>query len=195
MTARRALLLATLGAASCSVLPTRPYETRRQWPLLATRPTTLPARPAAPVLLVRTLRAGPGLEQRGLRRVQPDGSVASDFYEEWAVPPAEGVENALRLWLAASGRFAAVLAPGSRLPASRILEGELTDFTADPPAGVARIGLALVELADHAGHVTPLWQRSFVATAPLTQADAPALAASLRAALAACLAQVEAATL
>ena len=43
-------------------------------------------------------------------------------------PPAQAVEDGLRQWLAATGLFGAVLAPGSRLAADLVLEGDLTAF-------------------------------------------------------------------
>src|SRR5450759_2112909 len=105
---RRGVILLPALLAACG-LAERPYAERRQWPLLLRRPQSLPPRPGGPVLEVRTLRAGPGLEARGLQSLEPDGSIRTAFYEEWAVPPAQGAEDALRLWLADCGRFAAVL--------------------------------------------------------------------------------------
>ena len=67
------------------------------------------------MLLVRPIQAAPGLESRGLQTLQPDGSLRTAFYEQWAVPPAQGVDDDLRRWLADSGLFAAVVATGSRL--------------------------------------------------------------------------------
>ena len=117
---RRAVLASLLGLGGCG-LSQRPYLERRQWPLIVRRPAALPARARGRVLLVRSIRAGPGLEARGLQSLQPDGSVKVDFYEEWAVPPAQAIEDDLRQWLAASGLFAAVLAPGSQLPADLVM--------------------------------------------------------------------------
>ena len=84
---RRALLLPLL-LAGCG-LSERPYAERRQWPLIAPRPTALPPRPGGKVLEVRGFRAGPGLEARGLQSLDADGSIRTGFYEEWAVPPAQ----------------------------------------------------------------------------------------------------------
>src|SRR5205823_13414740 len=109
--------------AGCG-LSERPYLKKRQWPLIVRRPRTEPPRRQGRVLLIRAIRAGPGLEARGLQSLQPDGSIKVDFYEEWAVPPAQAVEDNLRQWLAASGLFAAVLAPGSQLPADLVMEGD-----------------------------------------------------------------------
>ena len=126
---------------------------KRSWPLDVRRTVTLPPRPGGKALLVRTLRAAPGLEARGLQIVQNDGSIRTDFYEEWSVPPADAVEDVLRRWLAASGLFSAVLAPGSRARADLALEGELQSLLAMPAQGssVAALGLVLDRPATRAG--------------------------------------------
>ncbi len=188
---RRALLAAPWLLAGCSVLPTRPYLEKRDWPLDALRPVTLPPRPGGAVLLVRTLRAAPGLEARGLEVVQGDGSIRTDFYEQWSVPPADAVEDSLRRWLAASGLFAAVLAPGSRARADLALEGELLSLLALPAQGVSRAALGLVLLDLRPASARVLLQADVTAEAPLVHGGAPQTAASGRAAAAALLAGVE----
>ncbi len=190
---KRRLLLAGLSSAlaGCSVLPARPYLEKRQWPLEVRRPSIVPPRPGAKTLLVRTLRAAPGLEQRGLQRVQNDGSIHVDFYEEWSVPPADAVEDALRRWLAASGLFAAVLAPGSRAHADYALEGELQSLLATPAQGSSRAGLGLVLLDLRPSPVKIVLQANESAEAPLAGTDASDLAQSGREAVARLMAAVE----
>lgn len=192
---RRSLIgglgLAALGAG-CSVLPSQPYLQRRDWPLAITRPQSLPPRPAGRILLVRTVQAAPGLEGRGLRTVQADGSVRSAFYEQWAVPPAEAADDDLRRWLAASGLFAAVVAPGSRLTPDLVLEGELTVLHADLASGQAQAALALVLIDQHPTPARVLLQRTVMATVKLDGTDPPALVRAQRAALEAVLRQTEA---
>ena len=104
---------------------------------------------------------------------------------------AQGVEEDLRQWLAASGLFSAVVMPGSEVQPDLVLEGELLALAADPPTGTARASLALVLLG--ARHDVPLLQRSFTGTAPLQGQDGPALASAMRAAIAAMLTQAQAA--
>src|SRR5215472_8066786 len=128
---RRRVLALPLLLAACG-LSERPYAERRQWPLLIRRPNALPPRTGGRILEVRPINAGPGLEVRGLQSLEGDGSLHTAFYEEWAVPPAEGIGDALRLWLAGSGKFGAVVAPGSRLTADLVLEGELTALWTEP---------------------------------------------------------------
>ena len=171
-----------LGA--CSILPARPYLEKRAWPLEVRRPTSLPSRPGGKVLLVRTLRVAPGLEARGLQILQRDESIRTDFYEEWSVPPADAVEDVLRRWLAASGLFAAVLAPGSRARADWALEGELLTLLALPQQAVSRVGLGLVLLDLQPTAARVLLQTDQTAEAPLASAAPPDVASSGRAAVA-----------
>jgi ABC-type uncharacterized transport system auxiliary subunit len=189
---RRAMVGAAASLAGCSVLPERAYQERREWPLEVRRPTVAVANQNAPVLLLRALRAGPGLDTRGLRSRLADGAEHIDNWEEWAVPPPQGVEECLRQWLAASGLFRAVVMPGSQVSVDFVLEGELVAFVGDQPAGVARVELSLVLLrAVGNGRFTPLLQRGLTGEARLTGTDGPALASSIQAALAALLAASE----
>ena len=186
------LAAAAAGLAGCSILPTRPYVERRDWPLDVRRPVALPPRPGGKALLVRTLQAAPGLEARGLQVMQADGSIRTEFYEQWAVPPADAVEDVLRRWLAASGLFSAVLAPGSRARADLALEGELLSLLALPAQGVSRaaLGLVLVDLQPAPARV--LLQADATAAALLNGVGPPGIARSGQEALAALMAVVEA---
>lgn len=187
---RRGFLAGVLAITGCG-LSERPYEQKRDWPLGARRPQSVAANPRGPVLLVRAMQTAPGLETRGLRSLRADGSIRSDFYETWAVLPAQGVEASLRDWLASSGRFAAVMAPGSRLTADYILETTLTEFVADPPRGVARAAITLVVLEDRGGTARVRAQHALSAEAALTGDSAPAIAQASLAALAKLLTEAE----
>jgi cholesterol transport system auxiliary component len=188
---RRAVLIAPAVLAACSVLPARPYQEHREWPLEATRPTTLPAPANAPVLLLRDTEAAPGLDKRGLRTLLPDGSVGFDNWEEWAVPPSQAVGASLAQWLADSGLFRAVVSPGTDLTAGLVLESELLALAADPSAGTARLTLSLVLLRRTRTEPVPLLQRTVTGQVPLGAATAPAIATALCAALAETLRQTE----
>jgi ABC-type uncharacterized transport system auxiliary subunit len=125
ITRRMALLTLSAGALAGCGLSERPYTEQHRWPLLVPRPTALPLRPGGKVILVRDIASGPGLESDGLQSLQANGSLATAAYERWAVPPAQGISDGLRVWLAQSGRFAGVVAEGSRAMADIALEGEL----------------------------------------------------------------------
>jgi len=187
---RRAVLAAFLGLGGCG-LSERPYIERRDWPLTATRPTALPPRRSGNVLLVRSVQAGAGLERRGLQSLQADGSLSVGFYDQWAVPPADAVGAAMRQWLAASGLFTAVLAPGSRERADLVLESELTALIAEPTAGRARMSVTIVVLDAKASMTRVLLQATETAEMPLVSADAPAEVDAQRAAMAAVLGRIE----
>jgi ABC-type uncharacterized transport system auxiliary subunit len=191
--ARRLVLSLPLGLAACTVLPDRPYQETQRFALLPERPSRNPPAPRRPVLLLRSLRAAPGLETRSLRSVSPDGQVRTAAWAEWAAPPAELAEEALRRWLMASGRFAAVTAPGSRIRPSYVLEGELTRLETLPTE--ARAGLALLLANDDAAEVPRLLAPILAeGSAPLPggAAASPAdAAAAMRAALAEALAMAE----
>ena len=188
---RRGLLAGTAALSGCSLLPQTPYVQRRDWPLDVRRPSVSPRNPRGRVLLVRGVRAGPGLEARGLQTLQRDGSVHVDFYEQWAVPPAQAIEDDLRQWLADTGLFSAVVAPGSRLNADFVLEGELDVFVADLNPEVGRVALALVLLDQRQGAAKVLLQRTETAEVKLTSSDAPAIAEAMKAAIAELLRRTE----
>lgn len=148
---RRALLTLPLALAACTVLPDRPFVETRRHPLMAARSGGRVATGSGRVLLLRTLRAAPGLEARGLRRVRADGTLDVAFYEEWLAPPAELAEQALREWLIAAGLFTAVAAPGTRLRTPLILEAELTALEFRIAEGEARAALAVLLLREGEG--------------------------------------------
>lgn len=178
---RRWMLACLAPLAGCSLLPQTPYVQQRAWPLDVRRASVLPRKSHGYVLLVRSVRAGPGLEARGLQWLQRDGSVHVDFYEQWAVPPAQAMEDNLRQWLADSGLFAAVVAPGSRLNPDFVLEGELDSFIADPANGLVHVALAVVLLDQRRGSTKVLLQRTENADAKLPGADPRSSVEAMRA--------------
>lgn len=192
---RRRALLALAALPGCSVLPERPFVESRVFPLDPQRPPGPPRAQAGQALLLRTLRVGPGMDTRSLRRVRADGTLDLAFYAEWAALPGDLTEAALRAWLAASGMFTAVAAPGSRLPAPLILEAELTLLEARPANRLARATLACLLLAEplSGGDARPAGQWVAEGTAPIAgAADRPETqAAAMVAALGTAFARVE----
>ncbi len=177
-------LLAAPALLSGCGLAERPYAERRQWPVAVRRPTSQPPRRNGRVLLVRSLRAGPGMDTRGLQSLRPDGSIRSEFYEEWAVPPNEAVEDALRRWLTDSGRFAAVIGPGSRLASDITLEGELTALWTVAAASTGYASLGITAIEQPSGTPRIRLQQTFTAQAPLPDATQGGAVQAMNAALA-----------
>ena len=153
-----------------SLLPTQPYTARADWPLAPAPPEQQMPVPGGKVVVVRDLAAGPGLDQRGVATIGPSGAIGYDYYNQWAVDPADAATGALTEWLSASGKFGAVIGPGSRLDPDLIVEGELTEFVADSTVRQSRAIITLTVLnADH----TLLGQRRLLGIAPLAD-TAPA---------------------
>ena len=189
MMKRRAVMI-PLVLAGCG-LAERPYAERRQWPLAVMRPGALPPRVGGKVLEVRTVRAGPGLEARGFQALGVEGSIATEFYEEWSVPPAQGAEEAVRGWLGAAGLFAAVLAPGSRVSADYVIEGDLGALWTEPAAGGALAAMGVTLIAMQGEQPRVVMQRRYRETAALMGAGPAAAAQGMLAALALVLARLE----
>ncbi|WP_161600838.1 ABC-type transport auxiliary lipoprotein family protein [Teichococcus oryzae] len=191
---RRSLLLALPALPACSVLPSYDYVEPKRFPLVATRPGAPAPGPAKRVLLIRLMRAAPGMDSRGLRSLRSDGTVALTFYAEWTAPPAELAEEALHRWLGASGRFSAVTSPGSRARPDLVLESELTTLVADLGRREARAGFSVLLLRQQADEPRPLRQFAIQGRAPLPAGDElppEALAEAMNAAFADALAALE----
>lgn len=192
---RRHLLLGALPAlAACSVLPDRPYVEVSRFPLSPRRQPSLPAPARGKVLLVRLMRAAPGLDQRGLRSIRPDGTEKVDYYAEWAAPPAEAAEEAIRRWLGDAGLFGGIVSPGTRARYDLVLEAEISELVADLGRREARVRLSalLLQEAGLGGRV--LVQATPSGRVPLGEGEgAPMLAQAMVAAFGQALAGLEAA--
>ncbi len=171
-------LLSVPLLAGCSVLD-RPYVETLRYPLQPARPEGAPPPlrvaagrggrvPPRPTLLIRPVRAAPGLEARGLRVIRADGTERLDPYAEWVGPPNELVEGSLRRWLAASGLFSGILAQGTRARTDLVLEGEVTALEADLRDNQARASVAVLLLGgDDGGGARVIGQWAVVGRAPL----------------------------
>ena len=190
---------AALGGSGCSILPTQAYLERRDWPLAVRRPADLPintpggaaGRSKGSVLLVRLVQAGPGMDTPGLQTLQRDGSLQTAYYERWAVPPAQGIDDDLRRWLEACGLFAAVITTGSRVNPDLVLESELQALNADLATMTARAALSLVLSDQRGGAARILLQKTATASVKLEGTDPPVLAHAQLAAVEAMLRQTE----
>jgi ABC-type uncharacterized transport system auxiliary subunit len=178
-----------LLAACTSLLPAQPYMTRADWPLAPLPATSVQPDPRGAVVAVRAITAGPGLDRRGVASIASSGAISYDYYNQWAVDPAAAVTGDLAIWLAASGRFSAVVDPASRLDASLIVEGELTEFVADVRDHTARATLTLTVLGSDNGAVTLRGQRRIEGRAVLAGSDPASVIEAQRAALADALSQ------
>jgi cholesterol transport system auxiliary component len=182
---RRLIVVAPVLLAGCaSLLPKQKYIPQVSWPLNPQPPVVTPANEAGKVVLLRDLNPGPGMSNQGIQTLQADGSVVSSFYNQWAVAPADAAAEVLANWLTASGAFSAVVAPGSRLSANLIVEGEFSELFSDLGAHQAKAVLTLVVIQNLSGNTRPLAQQRIIGTAPLSGTDYASQVAAQNAALA-----------
>ena len=191
ITRRTVLLALSAGTLSGCGLSERPYAEQRRWPLLVPSPASLPPRAGGKIILVRDIAAGPGLEGDGLQSLKADGSLATAFYERWAVPPAQGVSDGLRVWLAQSGKFGGVIAEGSRGMADIALEGELTVLWVNLTTHTALATMAITAIDLRRPGRPILLQTTLNGAAPLGGLDPAAQVQAQLAALAALFAAIE----
>lgn len=192
---RRHLLLGALPAlAACSVLPDRPYVEVSRFPLAPRRQPVLPLPGKGKVVLVRLMRAAPGLDQRGLRSIRADGTEKVDYYAEWAAPPVEAAEEGIRRWLGDCGLFAGIVSPGTRARYDLVLEAELSELVADLKRREARARLSVLLLQESGLGGRVLVQATPAGQVPLGEGEAaPMLAQAMVAALGQALAGMESA--
>lgn len=145
------------------------------------------------MLEVRPLNAGSGLETRGLHSLQADGSMNVGFYDEWSVPPAEGVSDALRLWLGGSGKFSAVIGQDSGVQPDLVLTGTLTALWTIAARQIARAAIVMTLIDQRPLKPKVMLQRNFAAETPVGSDTSAAAAAAQIAALAEVFRQIDAA--
>ena len=188
---RRALILAApiLLTGCGTVLDREKYQPRTDWPLDPAPPSISAATPGSKVVLVRSVIAGPGLAERGLLTLLPNGSLHRGYYNRWAVPPADAITASLITWLQATNGFGAVIGDGSALTPNLIIDATLESLLADPSTHQARARLSLVIATPRGFGESPVLQRQLRAQAPLAGSTAADLVTAQRHVVASLLSQ------
>lgn len=118
-------------AAMCSGCVSRHPYAKRQFVLEANRPDQ-PAGPSHDVVLaVRGFTIDPVCDSLGLLCRKGESEYESDFYNQFLVAPQALISSQTRAWLAQSGKFKAVLEPGSLIEATHVLEGNVLALYGD----------------------------------------------------------------
>jgi cholesterol transport system auxiliary component len=142
------LLVMALACAACVKLGGKPAD-KRYYRIAPVRETTATPAQDGPVLTVRRLAVSDLYNSREIVYQLADGRMESDFYNLYFIAPGTMLSTELRDWLAASGRFAHVIAPGSMAVPHLTLEGVVNslygDFAATPPAAVVSMQFFLVD--------------------------------------------------
>lgn len=188
------LTLAVLVSASaCSLGLERDPPEQARYLIGATRPAVEAPPPDDGVVEVRAFHAASPLATiRFLYRIGAH-RYETDFYREFLVAPELAISDAARAWLAAAGVATAVVAPGSRVDPTHVLEGDVTELYGDfrsgtGPRAVLVIRAALVERTTE----KVLLQATYAESEPIASADADGLPAAWSTALARVLERLEA---
>lgn len=191
---RTTLLGLPMAVAACAGPFNRPFPDKTIFVLQVPRPGPRQPAPRARPLLLRETAAASNAEARGLVTRLPDGRQQTDFWNEFALPPARLVDDQLRRWLEESGAASAVLGPGSLGQAGVALEVTLLALHADlaeraRPTAVASLSFLLLNTARNPpGLIT---QAMLVERVPLQATDPAAIVAGMNSAFAVMFAEIE----
>lgn len=186
-------LLVIAGLASCSFGLEREPPEQARFLLHAPRPTTEPPPAEGAVLEVRPFHAtSPFTTTQFVYRIG-EHRYETDFYREFLTAPELAIADTARDWLSDAAVAAAVVAPGSRLVPSHVLEADVTELYGDfrpeaEPRAVIGIRMTLVDRDSG----MPLVHQSYREEASLASPDPEALPAAWSRALAHLLERLEA---
>ncbi len=192
---RRGLVLPLAAAlAACGNPLSRPYPEKQIFVLRVPReaPRDPIARPR--LLLMRDVDAAPGVEARGLVTRLDESRQQTDFWNEFALPPARLVDEQLRRWLDASGAVSAVLDGGSRARSDVVLEPTLTALYADatdPRHPAAQVTLAVLLLDASRSPPRLVAQETISQRVALANTEPATVVAGMNTALASIFARIE----
>jgi cholesterol transport system auxiliary component len=180
---RRAALLALAGGLSGCASPfSRPFPDKTIFVLQVPRPGPRQPAPRPRGVLVRDVTAASNAEARGLVTRLPDGRQQTDFWNEFALPPARLVDDQLRRWLEESGAVSAALEV-----TLLALYADLAD-RARPAVVVSLSFLLLNTQRTPPGLIT---QAMLSERVPIQATDPAAIVAGMNAALATMFAEIE----
>jgi len=193
-TRRTALLALAAGLPACGSTFNRPFPDKTIFILQVPRPGPRQPGLRPRPLLVRDVAAAANAEARGLVTRLPDGRQQTDFWNEFALPPARLVDDQLRRWLEESGAASAVLDPGSLGQAGTALEVTLLALYADladraRPTAVASLSFLLLNASRQPPAL--ITQAMLTERVPLQSADPAAIVAGMNVAFASMFAEIE----
>ncbi|QGY40793.1 hypothetical protein GM415_11880 [Pseudodesulfovibrio cashew] len=149
-------LALALAAAACVKLGGQPLV-KRYYRITPERTAEAVPPQDDTILKVRRLSVSELYDTRELVYQMRDGRIESDFYNLFFVTPGNNLTAELRHWLAASGRFAHIVEPGSLVVPSLTLEGVVNalygDYSSDSPAAVVDMQFFVVDEATSGNEV------------------------------------------
>ncbi len=144
------------------------------------------------MLRIRRFRVSPRFDSRNLVYRNSDTSYESDFYNEFLADPGSMLTESVRKWLAASGRFKAVLDPSASLDENLVLEAYVQSLYGDfraAPAAVIELQVYLVRRGS--AQDTIVFQKLYTKVTPVTAQTTDALLKGYSQGLAALLSELE----
>lgn len=143
-----AAALAVLALASCAIGKPTPQATT----YVIEPPPPIPAAARrAETLRMGKVRVAPAFSGKALVVRVDEVRYAADFYNAFIAEPGDLVGARMAEWLERAGPFKTVIQPGTRTPASYVLEATVTELYGDfrpgkPPAAVLTVQFSLVDL-------------------------------------------------
>jgi cholesterol transport system auxiliary component len=159
---------------------------------LQTPAAAAPASAGQGVLAVQPVEVSPLFASRALVYRTGPNTYETDPYAGFLVAPGDALGIPIRAYLANSGVFANVVASGSPLKASQLLQVQATELYGDfrqPGQPAADLSLRLV-LVNAGGNV--LWHKDYARSVPLKKNTAAGVVAGYDQALAEIMAEVAA---
>jgi cholesterol transport system auxiliary component len=171
---RKALPL--LFLVLCSCISTERAQPERRYHLVEAERTGAAGEKTDLMLRLRRFRVSPRFDSRNLVYRTSDTSYESDFYNEFLADPGSMLTESTRKWLAASGRFKAVLDPSASLDENLVLEAFVQSLYADfrsSPAAVIEMQVYLVKRGSAEDRI--VFQKLYSKTTPISEKTTDAL--------------------
>lgn len=144
------------------------------------------------IVRVRRFRISPRFDSRNLVYRTAETAYESDFYNEFLADPGSMLTESTRKWLAASGRFKAVVDPSASVDEDVVLEGYVQtlygDFRAAP---AANLELQVYLIRRGGAEDAIVFQKLYAKSLPLAAKTSDALLKGYSQCLSAILAELE----
>jgi cholesterol transport system auxiliary component len=138
--------------------------------------------PSSAIIEVRTFAIDSEFSGRQMVYRIDEFRYAPDYYNEFYVPPAMMITQAVKNWLADAELFARVLEPGSTMAPTCVLSGSIVACYADirdkaAPAAVLELRMFLTK--QDKGAETLVWSRKYEIREPMKDTRAESFAAAM----------------
>ncbi len=169
------------------------FDKQRYW-LDIQRPKPVSSKTSAAILKVNSFSIDSAFRTRSIVYKRADHEFENSFYMEYLIPPARMITEQTRQWLSDSGLFTRVLAPGSIMEPTHVLEGHIIKAYVDASVSdgaAAELEISLYLLNKEKGKKEILFGKTYSVAEPMDSAKAEDYFKALEAAMTKILQQVE----